>query len=89
MSNPRPDHTPRPDEVDPEEGNEPDGTPVKNPSGQASTAASSAKGFMSMNSDPAFADGAAIAEAPDVEVASDAKAPAGAAAAAAANQAQN
>jgi hypothetical protein len=30
---PRPEHTPRPDEVDPDEGTEPDGTPVENPSG--------------------------------------------------------
>ncbi|MGG7465092.1 MULTISPECIES: hypothetical protein [unclassified Plantibacter] len=34
MSDPRPDHTPKPDEVDPEHGTEPDGTPVENPSGQ-------------------------------------------------------
>lgn len=30
---PRPEHTPTPDEVDPDEGTEPDGTPVENPSG--------------------------------------------------------
>jgi hypothetical protein len=33
MSDPRPEHTPKPDEIDPEEGTEPDGTPVENPSG--------------------------------------------------------
>lgn len=33
MSNPRPDNTPTPDEVDPEEGTEENGTPVENPSG--------------------------------------------------------
>ncbi|MFB2581005.1 hypothetical protein ACEXQD_07110 [Herbiconiux sp. P15] len=35
MSDPRPDNTPTPDEVDPIEGTEPDGTPVENPSGRA------------------------------------------------------
>ncbi len=35
MSDPRPEHTPTPDEVDPDEGTEPDGTPVENPSGLA------------------------------------------------------
>ncbi|WP_440710881.1 hypothetical protein [Herbiconiux sp. YIM B11900] len=30
---PRPEHTPKPDEIDPIEGTEPDGTPVENPSG--------------------------------------------------------
>jgi hypothetical protein len=34
MSDPRPEHTPAPDEVDPDEGTEPDGTPVENPSGR-------------------------------------------------------
>jgi hypothetical protein len=29
----RPEHTPEPEEVDPDEGTEPDGTPVENPSG--------------------------------------------------------
>lgn len=38
MSDPRPEHTPKPDEIDPEEGTEPDGTPVENPSGFARTA---------------------------------------------------
>jgi hypothetical protein len=33
MSDPRPDHTPKPQEVDPDESTEPDGTPVENPSG--------------------------------------------------------
>ena len=33
MSDPRPEHTPKPDEIDPETGTEPDGTPVENPSG--------------------------------------------------------
>jgi hypothetical protein len=33
MSDPRPDNTPKPGEVDPDEGTEPDGTPVENPSG--------------------------------------------------------
>ena len=34
MSDPRPEHTPKPDEIDPDEGTEPDGTPVENPSGR-------------------------------------------------------
>jgi hypothetical protein len=34
MSDPRPEHTPKPDEIDTEEGTEPDGTPVENPSGR-------------------------------------------------------
>ncbi|GAA1000443.1 hypothetical protein GCM10009563_27820 [Subtercola frigoramans] len=33
MSDPCPEHTPKPDEIDPDEGTEPDGTPVENPSG--------------------------------------------------------
>ena len=33
MSDPHPEHTPQPDEIDPDEGTEPDGTPVENPSG--------------------------------------------------------
>ncbi|WP_374947310.1 hypothetical protein [Agreia sp.] len=33
MSDPRPEHTPKPDEIDPDEKTEPDGTPVENPSG--------------------------------------------------------
>ncbi|WP_267240124.1 hypothetical protein [Agreia pratensis] len=31
MSDPRPEHTPKPDEIDPDKGTEPDGTPVENP----------------------------------------------------------
>jgi hypothetical protein len=33
MPDPRPEHTPEPDEVDPDAGTEQDGTPVENPSG--------------------------------------------------------
>lgn len=33
MSDPKPQGVPDPDEVDPETGTEPDGTPVDNPSG--------------------------------------------------------
>ncbi len=33
MSDHKPDHVPTPDEIDPEEGTEQDGTPVENPSG--------------------------------------------------------
>ncbi|GGF41274.1 hypothetical protein GCM10011399_37450 [Subtercola lobariae] len=34
MSDPRPEHTPKPAEIDPDDGTEPDGTPVENPSGR-------------------------------------------------------
>jgi len=33
MTTHRPDNTPTPDEIDPDEGTGPDGTPVENPSG--------------------------------------------------------
>lgn len=33
MSDPRPENTPKPDEIDPDEGTEQNGTPVENPSG--------------------------------------------------------
>jgi hypothetical protein len=33
MAEPRPDHTPKPHDVDPDEGTEADGSPVENPSG--------------------------------------------------------
>ena len=42
MSDPRPDNTPTPDEVDPVEGTEPDGTPVENPSGRVAVSARAA-----------------------------------------------
>ena len=42
LSDPRPDNTPAPDEVDPVEGTEPDGTPVENPSGRLAASARAA-----------------------------------------------